>query len=113
MARTDDLEPGTSPRWPMCGPPSGPSAAYPACQDAGTPGQPEATFAALAEAVGLLTARLGGMRGHAMSGDVPPGAVAAAMCVLTAACLRSIFPDHGAGLLADIGLEAAREAGTS
>jgi regulatory helix-turn-helix LysR family protein len=72
----------------------------------------EATLAGLAEAVGLLVARLQGVR-LGLSGEVPAPAVAGALSVLAAAFLGGLdLGDGGARLLANIGHDAAHE-GTS
>jgi hypothetical protein len=73
-----------------------------------------ATMAGLAEAIGLLTARVHGMTSPGLSRNVAPSAVAAALALLGAAFISHLLPaDRGAGLLRDFGAAAAGEDGTS
>src|ERR1039457_1954674 len=86
-------------RWPMIGP-------HPDPAPASSPD--DATWAALAVAVGLVTASLGGtrLRHGELAADIPAGQVVTAMVVLTAATLREFLGDEGAALLRDLGLTA-------
>ena len=72
--------------------------------------QSRATIAGLSEAISLVTAEHEGITSPGLSGDVPPGAVTAALTVFTAALLRNLLPaDRAAALLIDLGIAAAAE----
>ena len=72
--------------------------------------QSRATIAGLSEAISLVTAEHEGIASPGLSGDVPPGAVTAALTVFTAALLRNLLPaDRAAALLIDLGIAAAAE----
>lgn len=86
----------------------------PAVVRVGPPGPPlagnGATMPGLAEAVSLLAARLHGVPGVGLSGDVPAGSVTAALTILAHALLRSLdLRDDGAALLRGLGEAAAGE----
>ena len=73
-------------------------------------GEQQATMAGLAEAVSLLTARVHGMASPGLSGEVPPGTVAAALVSLGGTFLAHLLPaDQGAALLRDLGLAAQED----
>jgi hypothetical protein len=73
------------------------------------PKSARATMPGLAEAIGLLAARVHGIDSPGLSGDVPAPSVAAALVIIAAATLGQFLPDRGTRLLADLGVIAARE----
>jgi hypothetical protein len=79
---------------------------------AGQPAGDVTTWAGIAAAVGLVSARLGGLRiGHGdLAPDIPPAAVLAALLMITAAIVRAeLGTEDGAHVLRALGLLAAAE----
>jgi hypothetical protein len=68
-----------------------------------------ATTAGISEAIALVTGRRNGIP-LGLSGDVPPGSVAAGLTTLAAAFLTHLLPDARAtALLSDIAIAVARD----